>query len=264
MIVGQGAVAALYYANRLVQLPLAVFGTASAQASLPALSEQAAHGDFQAFHATLISVIRMVGFVVIPSAVGLMVLAFPIIGGLFERGAFDHQATVMTARALICYAPGLLAFSLSKSLTGAFYALRETRAPVRLAIHAMVLNAALSVGLMWPLGIMGLALAASITNTVNGYRLLHAMEARLDRPILQPIGASLTRMVGASSLMGAGCWIIWHQASAILAPWLSLLVVIPCGGILYLAACKITGVQELASVFRWIKRPPTPQFSGGD
>ncbi|MBI4343078.1 MAG: murein biosynthesis integral membrane protein MurJ [Candidatus Omnitrophica bacterium] len=256
-VVGQGAVAALYFANRLVQLPLAVFGTASAQASLPLLSEQAAHGDLTAFHATLLSVIRMVGFVVIPSAVGLMVLAFPIIGGLFERGAFDHGATVMTAQALLCYAPGLLAFSLSKSLTGAFYALRETRAPVRLAVEAMVLNALLSVALMWPLRIMGLALAASVTNTINGYRLLRRMEERLDRPILGLVRGSLARMTAASLLMGVGCRLLWQHAGAALPPWLGLPLVIAAGCLLYAAACRLIGVQELSSVFRWLRHQAT-------
>ena len=171
---------------------------------------------------------------------------------------------MMTAQALICYAPGLLAFSLSKSLTGAFYALRETRAPVRLSIEAMVLNALLSVLLMWSLRVMGLALAASITNTVNGYRLLRHMEVRLGRPILKPIRASLARIAAASLVMASGCWLVWRQAAAGLSPWIGLPVVIAAGILLYAAACRLLGVQELSSVFRWLKKLPVPAPSAGE
>ena len=74
-IVGEGAIVALYFANRLVQLPLALFGTTAAQASLPSLAEQAAKGDLDGFHTTLLSVLRMTSFVIIPSSSGLIVLA---------------------------------------------------------------------------------------------------------------------------------------------------------------------------------------------
>ncbi len=107
-IVGVGAVAALYYSNRLVQLPLAMFGNTFAQASLPSLASLASGEDLKGFHATLLSVIRMVVFVILPASVGLIVLAFPIVSGLFERGAFDHRASVMTAQTLIYYSLGFL------------------------------------------------------------------------------------------------------------------------------------------------------------
>lgn len=263
-VVGEGAVAALYFANRLVQLPLALFGTASAQASLPSLSEQAAHNDLKGFHATLLSVIRMVGFVILPASLGLMVLAFPIVGGLFERGAFDHRATVMTAQALICYCPGLLAYSMSKVLTGAFYALHDTATPVRLAAEALVLNLLASLALMWPLHVAGLALAAAITNSANAYRLIRCLERRLAAPLLSPILGPLGRMLAASLVMAAGCQLIWTAGQFTVHPLIGLPVTILLGLPLYAGACAAFRVRELTTALQWLSRLPIPQLFGDE
>ena len=261
-IVGEGAVAALYFANRLAQLPLALFGTAAAQASLPALAEQAAHEDFEGFASTLRSVIRMVGFVMLPSAVGIAVLAHPIIGGLFERGAFDHRSTVMTARVLICYAFGLLAFALDNVLTGAFYALRETWTPVRLAAQTVAANILLSAALMWPLQVSGLALAAAITNSVNAMRLARGMERRLGRPLIAPSIGPLLRMAVASLVMGAGCWMLWRAGLARTPAWLGLPAAIAAGVALYLVSCRLLRVQEMETALRWLGTLRSHRSSG--
>lgn len=259
-VVGAGAVAALYFANRLVQLPLALFGTASAQASLPALAEQAAHGQTNEFRATLLSVMRMVSFVILPSAVGLIVLAVPIVDILFERGAFDHQATVMTSQALVCYSLGLLAYALSKVLSGAFYALHDTRTPVALALEAMVVNVLLSLALMGRLQVSGLALAAAVANTLNAYRLIRRLERRLGTALVAPLGRSLLRMLAASGLMGASCGALWYWWVARWHTGIGLLIVICCGVGLYAAACALVRVGEFQTVLRWLKSLPLVQF----
>ena len=263
-IVGEGAVAAIFFANRLVQLPLALFGTASAQASLPLLAEQAAHHDLQAFRSTLLSVIRMVAFVILPSSVGLMVLAYPIVGGLFERGAFDHRATIMTAQALIYYSLGLLAYALNKVLTGAFYALRDTRTPVVLAAETVGVNVLMCLGLMWPLRIGGLALAAALSNTMNTYRLAKRMEARLALPLLRPVAGPLLRMTAASGLMGGGCWVVWAMGGWMARPWLGLPLLVLVGLALYAIACRILRVQELSTAVQWLGNLPVFQLFVGE
>lgn len=263
-VVGEGAVAALYFANRMVQLPLAMFGTASAQASLPSLAEQAAHQEWQAFRTTLLSVMRMVGFAMLPSAVGLLALAFPIIGGLFERGQFDHRSTVMTAQALSCYALGLLAYALSKVLTGAFYAMRDTRTPVRLAMEAVAVNVLLSLALMWPLKVSGLALAVALSNSLNACRLMRRMEQRLDGPLLAPLAGPLARMTAASALMGAVCWALWSFVLAGSPAAIGLPLVVLAGVAVYLLACRCLRVQELVTVVRWLKSVLPISVDSGD
>ena len=254
-VVGEGAVAALYFANRLVQLPLAVFGTASAQASLPALSAHAARRDIAEFQATLVSVLRMVGMVVLPSAAGLIVLARPIVETLFERGAFDHRATVMTAQALACYALGLLAFTVSKICSGGFYALRETRVPVRLAVESLLANVVLSVALMWPLRLNGLALAAALSNSLNAYRLLRALERRLGLPLLATVAGPWLRMAGASVLMAIGCRLTWRLLAPLSAAG-ALGAAIVAGLGWYAVACLMLRVQEFQKALRWLRTLP--------
>lgn len=262
-IVGDGAVAALWYANRMVQLPLALFGTASAQASLPSLSELAAHEDYAGFQRTLVTVMRMVGFVILPSAVGLVVLAGPLIQGLFERGAFTHAAAVMTSQAMACYALGLLAFAHSKVLTGAFYALRETRTPVTLAVEAVLLNVLLSVALMFPMKVTGLALAAAVTNSFNAYRLARRMETRLGAPVVRPVFAAMAPMAAASAAMAAACWAVAHGAGLGAHRLAGLLLAVVAGIVVYGAAAAALRVPECATLLAWLKISPRPRRSAG-
>jgi len=260
-IVGVGAVAALYFANRLVQLPLALFATASAQASLPTLSEQAARADLRGFHDTLLSILRMVAFVILPSSIGLMVLGAPIVGGLFERGAFGLHSTLMTSKALVGFSVGLLAYSVTKVLTGAFYALQDTWTPVKLAIEAVAVNIVLSLLLMGPLHIVGLALAAAAANILNAARLLRQMERRLHAPLLKPLSAPLGRMLIASGVMGGGCWLLWRGVAPLLPSLWALAVVILAGLGLYSVACRVIRVPEFSTVVQWFgQRPIVERF----
>lgn len=256
VIVGEGAVAALYFANRLVQLPLALFGTASAQASLPSLAEHAAHRDMDGFRATLLSVMRMVGFVILPAAAGLIVLAFPIVGGLFERGAFDHRATVMTAQALTCYALGLWAYAASKVLSGAFYALQDTRTPVKLAAEAVAINVLLSLALMGPLKVNGLALAAAASNTLNAFRLARGLERKLGTALVKPLSLPLLRTALASGAMGLGCLGLWRLGLARLPAAAGLPLALLAGLAGYGVSCRLFRVEELSAVLRWTSRAP--------
>lgn len=261
-IVGEGAVAAIFFANRFVQLPLALFGTAAAQASLPSLAEHAQ--DRRAFSDILLSVLRMVGFVILPSAVGLAVLAYPIVHGLIEGGAFDAQASRMTSQALMFYAFGLWAFAMNKVLTGAFYALRDTRTPVWLAAETVAINLVLCLVLMRPLQVGGLALAAALSNTVNAFRLLRRMERCVERPLLQPLAGPWLRMTGAALLMGAGCDLLWRWGGWESHPWIGLPVVIVVGALVYALACRCFKVQELETVWRWLRTLPRIQLFAGE
>jgi putative peptidoglycan lipid II flippase len=252
-IVGEGAVAALYFANRLVQLPLAMFGTASAQASLPALSEHASAGDIKSFHSILLSVLRMVAFVVLPSAFGLVALSYPIVKTLFERGAFDQNATFMTSQALVFYAAGLLGFSFNKVLTGAFYALHDTWTPVKLTMRAVAISLALSVLLMFPMRLSGIALAASIANTLNAYHLLRHIQRKLGRHMIKHLFFPIFKMVCASIIMALYCFGGWMLIGPALGQLVALPILIISGLFCYATCCFFFKVSELSSAFRWIR-----------
>lgn len=255
-IVGDGAIVALYFANRLVQLPLALFGTTAAQASLPSLSEQAANEDLIGFRTTLMSVLKMMGFVIIPSSIGLIVLAEPIVRGLFERGAFDHRSTLMTAHALAWYSVGLYSYAVSKITTGAFYAMKNTRTPVRIAIEAVVVNIIFSLALMKPMAISGLALSASISNMLNAYRLLRGLEKKIDKPLLRPLMKPLLKVLTVSIFMGLSCTFLWSLYLAQQPIIIGLPLVILFGIVFYFVACRLVRIEESEKTSQWLKNLP--------
>ncbi|MFP3928755.1 MAG: murein biosynthesis integral membrane protein MurJ [Desulfobacteraceae bacterium] len=202
----EGSVSWLYYADRLVQFPLGVFAIAVSTAALPSLSRQAVEPGLHAFKQTLSYAMRLVFFITLPAMTGLIVLAPLIVRVLFERGAFDPAATQMTARALVLYSVGLWAFSGIRVLVAAFYALQDTKTPVKAATMALFLNAGLSLALMGPLAHGGLALALSLASggqfIVLGLFLQRYAPGWASRDIV----ISLARSTGASAVMGAVLW----------------------------------------------------------
>jgi len=164
----QGSVSWLGYAFRLMQLPIGVFGVALATVSMPALAKAAVDSDMPALKTTLSATLRLVFLLTAPAALWLAVLAVPIITLLYEHGRFGPLDTARTAGALVMYCVGLPAFAAAGVLTRAFYALGDTRTPVRASFVSVALNLALNLLLIGPLrslglGHTGLALATSLT-----------------------------------------------------------------------------------------------------
>lgn len=167
MSLGEDKVLALYISNRLVQLPLAIFGVAVAVAVLPALSTAFAQEDEDKQRSLLLFGLRQSFFLSLPAMVALMVLRAPIIQLLFERGEFDAMATQQAASALFYAGMGLVSFAWVKVLVQGFYARHDTRTPVAVAACSMVLNIVLNFALVRPMGFQGLAFSTSIAFTVN-------------------------------------------------------------------------------------------------
>lgn len=136
----EGSVSWLYYAFRLVQLPIGLFGVALSIAMLPVLAKQAAQKDIPAMKGTMVSSLTMVFALTLPATAGLIILSEPIIRLIFEHGAFTPADTVATAQTLSLYAVGLFAYSANKVLVPAFYALDKTQYPVIASFLAIVCN----------------------------------------------------------------------------------------------------------------------------
>ncbi|MFH1380218.1 MAG: murein biosynthesis integral membrane protein MurJ, partial [bacterium] len=175
----KGSVTALYYSDRLTQLPLALFGIAAASVALPLFSEAIARKRIDDFKQILGHTVKIVGYLVIPSIVGLAVLGKPIIRLLFERGAFDARATSMTYAALIPFAIGIIAFSLVKILANAFFSMQDMKKPVIISSACMVLNVILAVILMQEFGITGLASASTLAAVTNMVLLIIALKKKI-------------------------------------------------------------------------------------
>lgn len=157
-----GSLAALNFGNKLVQLPLGVFVMALTAAVYPTLSEHAARGDKVSFAEALSSSLRGVILLLVPAAVGMFVLRYPIVRLAFERGSFDALATTRTAQALGYYAVGLLGAALTQVLGRGFYSLQDTATPVKIGIATAFVNTAFALALVGPMAHSGLALANSL------------------------------------------------------------------------------------------------------
>ncbi|MBC8127662.1 MAG: murein biosynthesis integral membrane protein MurJ, partial [Gloeobacteraceae cyanobacterium ES-bin-144] len=175
--VGEGAVSWLSYAFRLMQLPIGVFGVAVATVTLPALARSAVGGIGDVFRPTLAKGLRLVAFLVLPSTIGLALLAQPIVSVLYERGAFDAADRAQTAVALRAYGYGLVCYAWLKVLQPAFYAIDKRWLPMMVSIFALVLNLGFNWFFVFVMhwGHESLALTTSITASVNFLILYIAM-----------------------------------------------------------------------------------------
>jgi len=251
----EGSVTALRLANRLMLLPLGVFGIAVAAASLPTLSGMAARKAYDELVKTYAFTLRLILFVLVPAGVGLIVLRTPIVKLIYEHGAFTaNRSTPMTAGALLFYSLGLFAYGGVKSSNQVFYALKDTRTPVVVGAVAMLVNVVLNLLLMGPLGLNGLALATSLAAASNLVILLVLLRRRFGHLDGPTVLASVWRIVLASGVMGGVC----VSVAAMLPRWLdagrlwgqiSLVVVaVGAGLIVYWGVARLLGIEELGVV----------------
>lgn len=205
-----GSVSYLYYADRLVQFPLGIFGIAMATAVLPSLSRQAANRNFDALQNTFSHALNLILFITLPAMVGLIVLREPIVEVLFRRGAFDAQSTRLTAVALMYYSVGLWAFSAVRVVVSTFYSLEDTVTPVRTAVISIIFNILLSLALMGPLRHGGLALATSLSSMINLGLLTLTLKRRLGTLKWRKILESTCKSLLSSAIMGIAVWHLAH------------------------------------------------------
>ena len=174
----EGSISALSYADRLIQFPVSLFVLALGTAVFPALSGWAARGDQEDLAKILLTSMKVVMAGIIPASVGLMVLSQPIVKLVFERGAFDQAASAMTAAALFFYAVGLVGQASAILLTRGFYALQDTRTPVKLGLVIVGVNLILSLFFIRYLQHAGLALANSLANLTYLVLLLEFLKGK--------------------------------------------------------------------------------------
>ena len=197
----EGSVSWLAYAFRLMQLPIGIFGVAIATVSLPAVSRHAVAGDLRSLRTTLAAAVRLVFALTLPATFGLYALAGPLVRLLYERGRFSAADTDRTAAALAAYCVGLCAYAAVKVLVPAFYALGDTKTPVRASFLSVAVNLAGNLALMGPLGHVGLALSTSLTMLFNFAQLSWALRRRLGRFEGRALLSTLARTAIPAAIM---------------------------------------------------------------
>ena len=231
-----GAISWLYYADRIVQLPLGIIGIALGTALLPKLSKAEAAANQTSVNAILNDGIGLGGFFVIPAVTALICIAEPIISGLFAYGAFSAEDAAVTALALQAYALGLLGFVATKLFQPAFYAAGQPTTVLRVSICAVLVNVAGSLILMRIYGHVGLAIATSISGVMAAL-ILGVLLARSGKLVRIPF-VLVGKICLASACMAAGL-IGARQVMPALPDALVLLTLVGVGGVIYLAASMV-------------------------
>ena len=249
----EGSISYLFYADRLNQLPIGVVGVAVGTALLPMLSRHIADGDERGAAIALNRATEFSLLLALPAAMALVVIAQPLISVLFERGAFDAEASRATSYALMAYAIGLPAYVLVKVLTPGFFARLDTKTPVRIALLALAVNLVLNIALMIPFKHAGLAMATAISAWVNVWLLYSTLRRRGHFPVDARLARRLRKMVISATIM-AGALYFGHQQ---LAGWLAadqmmktaaLVLLVGGGMVVYGLAAQISGAAQLGEL----------------
>lgn len=247
-----GAVSYLYYADRLYQLPLGIVGIAIGVVLLPDVARQLKAGNYAAVSESQNRSIEFSMLLTLPAAVALAVVPVPIIGVLFEHGAFTSADTLPTAFALAAYAAGLPAFVLAKVFAPAYFAREDTTTPMYYAVVNMVINVVLSLILYFGfrrLGWMphlGLAIATSVAGWINALQLWRTLQLRGEYASDAKLARTLP-MIAVSSLVMAA--VLWWLAG-LLEPYFltrSELIKVAALAALVLAGLGVYGIMVLVT-----------------
>lgn len=253
---GDGPMTWLNIAFRLMQLPLGIFGVAIATVTLPLISRSAAVGNKAEFRGALAHAIRLVMLLTIPSAIGLIILAEPIIGLIYQHGRFTAEATARTAEALRFYAIGLVGYSAVKVLAPAFYALDKRHLPMLVSLVSIAMNFCLNWFFTFHLGLAhrGLALSTSlvaISNFLFLYLMMRHYAGRLETGAML---RTFAKLMIAGALLAAICWLGYNWFFPIGVPrtiWRQLIgvgVTISAGGAAFFGAAYLLRVAELHDI----------------
>ncbi len=255
-----GSVAALSYGNRIMQFPQGVFAISLATALLPTLSRQTAMGKLEDAGKTLGKATLALAALMVPATLCMIFLAKPVVQVLLARGAFTAESTLLTSSALIYYSAGLLFYGAVKITVPVFYAMKDTKTPVKIAISCMGLNIILNIiftlffirtGYAQPLA--GLALSTSVSALVNFFLLRIALRRRIGAVVQSSTPAWLSMIPAAVVsflfLMTLSPWAVSTASISTFRGVLAILVLSSGAMVLFLAVFALAGGKDARSVF---------------
>ncbi len=250
-----GSVSWLYYSDRLVEFPLGILGIALATVILPSLSKKHAAESMQAFSDTIDWALRWVVIIATPAALGLFMLAGPMLTTLFQYGEFATHDVKMAAYSLMAYSLGLLGFIFVKVLVPGFYARQDVMTPVRIGIVAMVANMVLNLLFVVPMVLtdfvaphMGLALATAASAFLNAGLLFYLLKKRSVYRPLSGWGRLFIQVAFAGAVMvgilewgtsDMNRWFAWSAMERVT----SLFFWVGVGALSYFAGLYVTGLR---------------------
>ncbi|MGB7844360.1 MAG: murein biosynthesis integral membrane protein MurJ [Candidatus Acidiferrum sp.] len=269
----RGSLAALYVSDRVMELVLGGYAIAVATAILPMMSHQAAANDYESLKRTLTFAVRIVAYITIPAAVGLMVLREPIIRMLFQHGQFVAESTRLTARPLLYYAAGLPALACVKLIVPAFYSARDTKTPVIVALISFTLNIIFNILFLQTLFYKrfqngGPALATVLATFFDFFTLFFIFRLRYGALGTVEILRSIGKISLCSALMGVACMLGNHyakltQQSAFFTQLLVFIALIGGATLLYIGLTWLVRCPEIEEVYGIATRRETAEEMAG-
>jgi putative peptidoglycan lipid II flippase len=268
----EGSISSLYIADRLMELVLGSYAIALSTALLPTMSHQVAEGKHHEMKQTFGFALRVVSFITIPAAVGLILLRVPITQVLFQHGEFMARSTALTAHALLFYSLGLPAFAAIKLITPMYYSTQDTLTPTKVGAYSLVLHVALNFVLLFGFGRYlrnaSPALASSLAAYFNFAALFVIFRGRYGRLGASAIFNSLGKMALCAVAMSAVCFAaVKYSHLATLehflakAAWLTGIVAVSVG--IYFGLAWVLRCEELPELFLLLRRAEPSVAPGG-
>ncbi len=256
-IVGEGGVAGLYFAYRLILFPIGIISNSFAQVLLPTFSVQALNTDYKGLERSLFFGLSMTFFLILPFSSVFMLGAFTIIQALFGGGRFDGYSIKMSSQILSFYSLGLFAYAGNRILQSCFFALKDTLTPTKVSFLSLLTNTVLNAILIFPLKIRGIALATSLSGVISFFVLFSLLHKRLNFKGKEQIFFSFLRIFFAS--LGAGLVFFFLAqrffiAEKALLKFMSLSFISLGTAISYIGFCLVFKVKELKELWSWISR----------
>jgi putative peptidoglycan lipid II flippase len=252
--IAEGGISALNYANRLNGFILGIFVTSIATVIYPLISKMAAENNIDGLKKSASEAISSVNLLIIPTTIGAMLFAEPVVRLLFGRGAFDIQAITMTSSALFFYSIGMIGIGLRDILSRAFYSMQDTKTPMINAAISVVMNIVLNIILSRYMGIGGLALATSISAIFCTGLLFASLRKKIGHFGMKNVTISFIKIMVASVLMGVVAKLAYTALTSYTGQNLSLIISVATGASVYFAIVYFMKIEEMDVIVNTVKR----------
>ncbi|MFN8496935.1 MAG: murein biosynthesis integral membrane protein MurJ [Anaerolineae bacterium] len=257
-----GSVVAFFMGWSLMQLPETLFATAVGTAVFPTMAEMASRNQIDRLRATMASTLRAISALTIPTAIGMLVLAQPLVAVLFQRGAFNAESTALVAASLWGWCLGLVAHSALEIVARTFFAMKDTFTPLKIGFVSMLINMALALALREPLGVTGLALANSIAFSIETIVLLVILRRRIAGIQGRWLLVGVAKITASAAVAGVVMFLLRNM----LADQRSIVILVVAGlagALVYAAGVLLLGLDEARLLVRVVsqrlqRRAPAP------
>jgi putative peptidoglycan lipid II flippase len=263
----EGSISALDFGNRINGMVNSLFGLSIATVLYPSMARMAFGNQIEKLKNMVSTGIRVVSFITMPMMVGLMILSVPIVRLLFERGAFDTRATLMTSQALFYYSLSIVPIGASGVLSRAFFSLQDTKTPVVVGLLSVTLNVVMNLIFVRFMGHAGLALSTSISSTFSVVLSLILFRHKMGILGGRQIVKSITKHLICAAIMGIV--VVWTDSTleAMMAAYtvvfqaLRLMLSVSVGSIVYIIAAYILKTEEMRMALSLLKKFDLRKFT---